>query len=405
MRHCLVLASLIGIGSAAFASDTDSAHLFPTVRSPWGISSTPSTLVKRKSEDRRLAKPTRCPAAFELKTQVASGDHFVRFVDFAQDDPSGVGRASLDSEFETVAPEVVDEGTVEQVFPIRAPERAIELSHEAIPLDNAPRENAESSPREPKRFATGRTSFGWIAGTNDQLGMLELDYEPLARARFDATKPHTFSADASYGAKWLTGPNSTDLPPQLFNVLINLGTTHRINQRLIIDAMLSPGWYTDFSNKGIEAFRLPWHVVSYSQSFGMCQTVLGVTDLARDDIHLLPVAGLIFASPESDLRLDLVFPKPRIAWRCSRTDIEEGWWYLGGELGGGSYAISRADRAYDVVTYRDYRLTTGFETRRSKGHATRLEAGWIFNRFVSYRSDQGNYAPPDSIMIRISSDY
>ncbi|WP_010586359.1 hypothetical protein [Schlesneria paludicola] len=393
MRQCLVLAWLLGLCSAADATDDD---LEGVVR---------ATSFRRSSFDG--LKPIANNATFQLTTNVAADDQLVRFVASTQDEESGAVRRFAEagsSQFSAPAP--IDDGVVEQIFPPRAADPPRTFSTEAIPLDNAPRQfDVASEQDENKKLAANRTSFGWIAGSNDQLGMLELDFEPLSRTRFVPPNPRTFSIDTTFGAKWLNGPSTTDLPPQLFDILINLGTTHRISRRTIVDAMLSPGWYTDFSNKGIEAFRLPWHVISYSQTFDSCQTVLGVTDLARDDIHLLPVVGLIFATPESDLRLDLVFPKPRVAWRCYRGGKDEGWLYMGGELGGGSWAISRADRSYDVVTYRDYRLTTGFEARSSKGHATRVEAGWVFNRSVSYRSEIGNYSPTDSLMIRISSDY
>jgi len=75
--------------------------------------------------------------------------------------------------------------------------------------------------------------------------------------------------------------------------------------------MISPGWFTDFSNKGHQAFRLPWHVVSYYNLNGDWHWVTGVTDLARDDIRILPVLGTVYAPVGGNVRLDLVFPKPR----------------------------------------------------------------------------------------------
>lgn len=397
MRKCLVLAWLLGICSAAHATDDDLERL---VRA--------TSLHRAPVNGLQRTFGNSSPAIFQLKTHVAADERLIRFVAASSDEEYGTGRSFVGGDPGPIAnPAPIDDGVVEQIFPPRAAEAPRSFSTQAIPLDNSPRElETASEEDENRKPAVSRTSFGWIAGSNDQLGMLELDFEPLARTRYaPPVRPRAFSIDTTFGAKWLNGPSSTDMPPQLFDVLINLGTTHRLSSRTMIDAMISPGWYTDFSNKGIEAFRLPWQIVSYSQTFGFCQTVLGVTDLARDDIHLLPVAGLIFAAPDSQLRLDLVFPKPRVAWRCYRGGNDEGWLYMGGELGGGSWAISRADRAYDVVTYRDYRLTTGFEARSSKGHATRVEAGWIFNRSVSYRSDIGNYSPTDSLMIRISSDY
>jgi hypothetical protein len=133
---------------------------------------------------------------------------------------------------------------------------------------------------------------------------------------------------------------------------------------------------------------------------------MGVTDLARHDIHYLPVLGMTYAPVDGDVRWDLVFPRPKIARRIGTTSFGEGRWVtMGGEIGGGSWAISRENREFDVVTLRDYRLIAGIESRGVKGHTTRLEIGWIFDRAVRYDSGIGNYNPPDSLMIRVSADY
>ena len=252
---------------------------------------------------------------------------------------------------------------------------------------------------------SGRTSLGWIAGSNDQLGMLELDFDSLPRMKYDPYRTGTFFLDNSFGAKWLNGPGITDLPPYLFNLSISVGAAFQVTEQLRIEALLSPSWYTDFSNKGIEAFRLPWHLVSYYRMVNDWHFVLGVTDLARDDIHYLPVVGLSYVSAENPIEWDLVFPRPRVAWKVHESDEVTHLLYLSGELGGGSWAISRENRSYDVVTYRDYRMMAGLETRLPQGVASRIELGWVFNRAVEYRSNIGNYSPSDSLMLRISQDY
>lgn len=298
------------------------------------------------------------------------------------------------------------------------------LSTEAIPLDAAPRDDVQPDEQDDDKFPLhgDYSALGWIAGSKDRLGMWELDFKPSSRVWFDPLQPDKGYLGIEWGARWLNGPDVTDLPPYLFNILINVGQRFTVDDRLAIDAMISPGWFTDFSNKGHQAFRLPWHVVSYYKLDGDWHWVTGVTDLARDDIHILPVLGAVFAPVDGDIRLDLVFPKPRIAWRFADGSglghkwqfgsgsigvrhSEAHWLTLGGELGGGSWSITRSDHSYDVMTYRDYRLVAGVETRWVNGGASRLEIGWIFNRAVQYRSGDGNYSPPDSLMIRISSDY
>jgi hypothetical protein len=350
--------------------------------------------------------PTRrSTSTFDLKTTIPANGDIVTFTgpitanrQYVEDtdDTSGVVEIQHTESFS-------DESFDRQEF---VPPTAPRPLFEAVPLDSALRDDRPPKSEGSPRAALGwRNSLGWIAGSDDQLGMWELDFAPTSRVQYDASPSSSGILGVSYGAKWLSGPSLTDLPPQLFNVLIDVGQTFQVDDRLTIDAMISPGWYTDFSNKGIQAFRLPWHIVSYYKMFNDWRWVMGITDLGRDDIRYLPVIGMILENPESDLRLDLVFPRPRVAWRIGDWGEEKQWIFLGGELGGGSWAISRENRAYDVVTYRDYRLIAGLESRTITGTATRLEVGWVFDRSVQYRSDIGNYAPPDSLMVRISADY
>ncbi len=407
MRYRFVIAWLWGISSAVlqagdWAPDPSTNVELPRIFRP---GRTQSLLPPDPSTNRRSS-------LFELKTEISFGSDVVIFLS-----PPTVNEPYFDE-----TPETKETGEPSSIIPVQheeletlidpAPAINFPISDpetrpifEAIPLDGAPREDGRTKPDDEPALLSSRTSLGWIAGSNNRLGMTELDFEPLARTRYDATRPNPIYFDTTFGAKWLSGPNITDLPPQLFNILINVGSTYEVDDRLMIDAMISPGWYTDFSNKGVEAFRLPWHLVSYYKLDNDLRWVLGVTDLARQDIRYLPVVGMIYAPADSDIRLDLVFPKPRIAWRYGQNGQYEHWLYLNGELGGGSWAISRSDRSYDTVTYRDYRLIAGVESKDATGHVSRLEIGWIFDRSVQYRSDIGNYSPQDSLMLRTSYDY
>ncbi len=310
--------------------------------------------------------------------------------------------------------EEFQEGQLETTFP-PPPAVPTPLSNEAIPLDGTPRDATVKPKVDEHQFQNQYSSLAWIAGANDRLGMIELLFNPPSRVWFDPTRPVTTTfVDIEWGARWLSGPDITDLPPQLFNIGINVGDRFQFNDAISVDAMLSPSWYTDFSNKGVQAFRMPWHLVAYYKIQEDWYWATGVTDLARDDIKYLPVLGTVYAPKDGDIRLDLVFPRPKISRKIAQIQkVENGmtfqgnsyWLTLSGELGGGSWAISRENRAYDVTTYRDYRLVAGLESHRTNGQITRLEAGWIFNRSVAYRSNIGNYNPADTFMIRISSDY
>ena len=65
--------------------------------------------------------------------------------------------------------------------------------------------------------------------------------------------------------------------------------------------------------------------------------VFGIDYLDRGDVKLLPVGGLIMV-PHPDVRLEVVFPRPRAVFRLTG----KHQLYVSGELGGSSWAIERA---------------------------------------------------------------
>jgi hypothetical protein len=101
--------------------------------------------------------------------------------------------------------------------------------------------------------------------------------------------------------------------------------------------------------------------------------------------------------PRDDLRLELVFPRPRIEVQVSPKNSL----YLAGELGGGTWAIERMTGVDDVVTYRDLRLLLGIQGGDDEGYQSGFEIG----RDLSYRSKLGDYQPGDTVLFRLTSRY
>ena len=67
--------------------------------------------------------------------------------------------------------------------------------------------------------------------------------------------------------------------------------------------------------------------------------------------------------PTEDTEFRLVFPAPRISHRIATVDGTNYYLYLGGEFGGGTWAIRREDGRDDTVGYNDLRLLLGAEIR------------------------------------------
>lgn len=341
------------------------------------------------SRDRRgLNRPVRAPWGIRLVSEEA------------------VGIARLNDEDEIVP--LLENDVSDSETPIPDAEDSIippkPLSDVPVSIDGAAAEAERAPKTEETKPATSNFSLGGLIGDQDKLGILELQSRAL-RTQLGDGETSEFDLNFGYAIRWLNGPSTTDLPPQLYTLLIDVAWVVRISDRLTLDTMITPLWNTDFENKRSDAFRLPWHVVSTYQTDADWSWVIGVTDLDRRDIRFLPVVGATYAPPNGTVQFDLIFPRPRMAWRLDRDEERQHWFYVAGELGGGTWAINRANRTRDMVTLRDLRLLVGLEVRTKQRHAGRLEAGWVFDRVVDYESNAGDYRPADTAMIRWSSDF
>ena len=173
------------------------------------------------------------------------------------------------------------------------------------------------------------------------------------------------------------------------------------------------GWATTWRSRppwtatSARAAAMPCAITGHGIAAWTCSPtitlVLGADYLDRTDVPLLPVAGLVW-KPNDDAKFELVFPQPKIShrvyWNGVRNPGVEDWVYIGGELGGGTWAIQRADGASDVLNYRDLRAFLGIE-RKAFGHISpRFEVGYVFYRKLELDQAQTDFVPTNTLMVR-----
>lgn len=335
-----------------------------------------------------------------------AGDVWLRLVSsarrasirFVQDDaPTDVPPAPAIEEGDTASAGA--EAAVQPDVPPSAMGKTITLEGPNAGKVDDGAEPAESE----EKSSTGALVFTYIPGNGDQLGLFGFDFRSVPSP--DMPQTSTLTMNTGWGITWVDGPHSTDLPPQLYHVTLDLGGIGKIDDTWTVDLALTPAWFTDWENRRPEAFRLMGRAVGYYRIDQELQVAAGFVYLNRDDIPALPVAGVIFDNPTAGRRWELVFPRPKVSWRWKETDEASRWFYVNGELGGGSWAIKRVDRTPDVLTYRDLRLVGGLEFRRKKGRRAAIEAGWVFARSIETRTQIGDYRPNDAFMTRLWLDY
>jgi hypothetical protein len=240
-----------------------------------------------------------------------------------------------------------------------------------------------------------RSAMTWLPGRNDDFGWFS--YESSGGTDINEWP----SLITDFGVHFLDGPVQTDMPPRLFDFAIGAADRRLIQPNIGYDIVFRVGAFSDFEGSAADGVRYPSHAVMFFRLNRHIELVLGVDYLDRDDISLLPVAGTIWR-PVDWLRLEAVFPRPRVAARVLNT---RQWVHVGGELGGGTWAVERVGMVDDNATYSDLRLLLGWESVDEDSLSSSFEVGYVFDRELSYRSGAGDYGPPGGLMLRMTARY
>jgi hypothetical protein len=203
-----------------------------------------------------------------------------------------------------------------------------------------------------------------------------------------------------YNLHLLSGPESTDAPPRLHDAYVDFMWLPTFVHRWTMLLSVTPGYYSDLEVSDSDAFRLTGKgLVIYDWHPQKLQLVGGVLYLGRDNLKILPAGGAIWR-PTDDFQFDLIFPKPKLAVRINDSPGFEDWIYGTAEYGGNTYVVERVGGAHDKLTYQDFRLLVGYEHRLNYGAGVRFEAGYVFGRQADFLSGSGDFAPPDTILLR-----
>jgi hypothetical protein len=196
-------------------------------------------------------------------------------------------------------------------------------------------------------------------------------------------------------------PAGADIPGELFEGYVQARWLRKVGERLGVDLAVSPGWYSDFRNDSSQALRITGHGFGAWEASDDLRVVAGVIYLDRYDVNMLPAGGLLW-TPADDRRFELIFPRPRLAWRIAERPRASHWLYLAAEFGGNQWAMESNTGRDQIIVIRDYRLLAGWERRPANlGLSWRFEAGWVTGRRVEYYlSDQPWLSPSDTFLVR-----
>ncbi len=243
----------------------------------------------------------------------------------------------------------------------------------------------------------------WLPGGGDRgLGIADMETWIVLGLPFP-TRESPLLVTPGFAVHYLSGPADLGLPPRLYDAYAEFRWLRRLTPQWAINVAVTPGVYSDFLQSQSQALRITGHVVVAWKWSPVLTFVLGGTYLDRPDVPFLPVCGLTW-TPNPDVKYDLVFPKPKISHRvyfCGAygEDVQD-WVYIGGELGGGTWAIERADGSGDLYSYQDIRVFLGVERKAFRMVSPRFEVGFVFGRKITLDQAAIDVLPPDTLMLR-----
>jgi hypothetical protein len=201
----------------------------------------------------------------------------------------------------------------------------------------------------------------------------------------------------SFSMAMIKGPTVTDLPERLYLASVDFMWLPQIVKGYTLLLSVVPSVFGDFDAHDFRLTGKGLLIVDLVPE--RLQLVGGVLYLNRENIRMLPAGGAIW-TPVDWTRLELIFPKPKLASRLNIGPGFEDWIYTTAEFGGNTWPIVRAGGEHDNVTYIDYRILVGAERKLDGGAGYRLEAGYVFGRSIAFTSGQGDFSPQDTFMLR-----
>lgn len=210
-----------------------------------------------------------------------------------------------------------------------------------------------------------------------------------------------------FGVHLLDNAGAFDIPSTLYDAGIEFRHLRKFgNGPWAMDAAVTVGYYSDFEQGSGDAVRVSGRGLGVYESSPTTKWLVGVAYLNRAGASVMPVAGVIF-EPRADLRVEGIFPRPRVLWRLDGSmPDDERWFYLGGEFGGGVWSITRpATGELDLLNYSDWRLLAGYERKIVGGLSRRFEFGYVFQRELEFDSAAPDVTLDDTLFARIGLTY
>ena len=231
---------------------------------------------------------------------------------------------------------------------------------------------------------------GWVGSTdNDGLSIGTVDASMAAAVPLGSFE-NLLVVAPKFRVDFLDGPDRLELPSQVYDTGVSFLWRKQINDRWGLMTVATPAVRSDFeaTENTVRVFALG--LATWQWIPDKLEISFGAVYLDRNDISVLPAAGLR-ARPSPCWLIDVMFPRPKVAYRISKDGPRsELWGYFAGALGGNTWAVMK-DGVNDELTIRGYRLLLGLESICDGGSGAFVEIGYAFDREVEYEIADETY--------------
>ncbi len=211
-----------------------------------------------------------------------------------------------------------------------------------------------------------------------------------------------------YSFTQIAAPAVLDLPASLHEFSFGLAWMRPINEEWMGRVMTSGAFASDLDNTGSDAWQVRAGGFVIYRPNQQWSFAFGALATGRDDLPVLPAAGAIWESTRG-LRVNLMMPNPRIALLLAETQKRQYWGYLGGGISGGTWAYDRASGLGDRLSYREWRLVLGWESKhpqppgtfRPSGTRINSEIGCVLGRKFEFDSMSPAISADDTLLFRM----
>jgi hypothetical protein len=251
--------------------------------------------------------------------------------------------------------------------------------------------------------------YTWVVGNGegDEMGTSDLEISTTATFANFFGNTGGLRVTPGFVFTWIDGPSApitADMPSRLYGAYVDFGWYPVFTPQLSAEVNFRPGVFSDFQSVTNDSVRFLGSGIGVIKLGPTSSLKLGAIYIDRADVKLLPAFGVLY-TPNQETRWDIFFPSPKLShyWKTVRNG--QLWWYLGGEYGGGSWTMERAEDpqqgASERVDINDLRVFIGTEWNNLNRLYGFLEVGYVFERelyFVVEPSDRTTLA--DTLMLR-----